>query len=310
MRVSSMKAGSSDTELIFTIPNLQGVTNVGKTVTLIVSANGTASISLEVFPYVPTIPSGQVFVTLSQPPAVAQLLAGQSYVFVYTVKAIADLDEIYTVTPTVSGGWSVVTVDSLGQPLTPSEISLPAAGPPAGSTIDVRIRLQIPGGLSNGTAATMRLTVTSKRNPTLLYGSSGGEQLAVGAAPPGAHADVVVAYVPGSVTPPPGAPAPSDSGGIVTIAPFSASYRLTFSAQITPAGTYLVEVVDQGDANWIVRLSANQTSAQLTATANSNNPIHVFVRALSGAQPSNVVLRVSSMVSPPDSGQFSQPIKI
>src|ERR1043165_1002819 len=82
IQVTQFKPGSSDTQLIFDIPVVQGVPVQGKTVTLSVStARGFASTMLVLLPAQASLPDGNLFITLTQPPTDPQLKPGQSYIF-------------------------------------------------------------------------------------------------------------------------------------------------------------------------------------------------------------------------------------
>jgi hypothetical protein len=300
-----------DHELIVTIPNVQGVTAAGKTVTLLVSnTKGTDMQDFVVFPAVATIPQGQLFVNLSQKPSDPQLLPSQSYVFVYTVQALTDLDETYVVSATMSTGWAVQVVNDAGNPLSLAEISLPSAPAPAGATQTVRVRVTIPAGTVTGTTGTLRVTVTSKRNPTGLVGRSGGEILTVGAAPPSPLPIAITlnnvvrtnAAQPSAVT---------GTDGRVRIGAGPNYYRFGFGASIKANTVYTVQITPPSDPRWTASFSntAAETSRNIgPVSSDTSQPIFVFLRADAGAPDTTLTLRVTSTTDATQTGQMNQPI--
>jgi hypothetical protein len=316
IQVTQFKSGSSDTQLIFDIPNLQGVTQQGKVVTLTVSNPvGFASTSLVVVPAVPTTPSGSLFVTLKQPPADPQLLAGQSYVFVFAVQAITNMEEAYTLAPQVSTGWPAQIVDQNGINISPAEITIPKSDPPDGTTRDVRVRLTIPSGAGNGATAQLKLVVASKRNPLALTKTSGGDTVTVGAPPPPPQ-KIVVSFSnvlsPNGVT-----PAFRNEQGVVVIPVAGTQYRADFSV--------LIEEVDAGasaqnptkfnlalnpapGADWTASIAG--ATVIDAAAPHQNRLVMVALSGAAGATPSNLTLKVTKANDATVFGQFSQPIKL
>lgn len=298
-----------DRKLIVIIPNVQGVTAAGKTVTLLVSnTQGTDMQDLVVFPAVATIPQGQLFVNLSQKPSDPELLSSQSYVFVYTVQALTDLDETYVVSATVSAGWAVQVVNEADNPLSPAEISLPSAPAPAGATQTVRIRVTIPAGTATGATGTLRVTVTSKHNPTGLVGRSGGEILTVGAAPPSPLPIAITlnnvvrtdATQPFNVT---------GTDGRVRIGAGPHYYRFGFSASIKANTVYTVQITPPSDPRWTASFSntAAETSRNIgPVLSDTSQPIFVFLRADAGVPDATLTLRVTSTTDASQAGQVNQ----
>ncbi len=275
-----------DRELVVTIPNVQGVTAAGKSVTLLVSnTNGTDMTNFAVFPAVATVPHGQLFVNMTTPPSDPQLLAGQSYTFIYTVQAITDLDETYTLSAAVTTGWTAQIVNASDTPITPAEITLASAPAPAGSSQTVRVRVSIPNGTATGTSGVLRLTVTSKRSPSTLVGISGGETIQVGAAPP-ASGPITITVPPTVLRTSTTQPSATTTGGVVRIGGGVGNYQLSFSAQIKAATTYNLVLTAMSVTGWSASFSA--ASASLTKTlgpfgADGQQLIDVFLQAQAGA---------------------------
>ena len=120
----------NDSTIAFTVPNLDQVTSSGKRVTIVVNNSaGPASTEVMVFPYIPTKPTGEVWVSLKVPPS-GNLGAGDQ-VFVYQVLAQVNLDEKYDIQATVdAAGWAAAIVDSGGQVIAQPTVSLAKADPP------------------------------------------------------------------------------------------------------------------------------------------------------------------------------------
>ena len=310
-QVTEFKAGSSDTQLIFDIPLLQGIPAQGKLVTLTVSNNiGFASTSMTVVPAQATVPAGTLFVNLSQSPSGA-LTAGQSFTFGFTVKAITNMDENYTLTPTVQAGWPVKIVDQNNVDVVPAELRLAKGDPPDGTTATVFVRVTIPAGTPQGTATQLKLAVASKRNPSDLAAVSSGDTLTVGsAAPPPQEISVTFS----NVLTPSGAQQGTESGGVVTLPTVNAQYRVDFIALIKDPGTYNIALTNPG-ANWVVRISGSPTGTPLassitTSASNTNNSIKVLVTPQAGAAQTSLVVRVTKSDDATVFGQGTVQIRI
>jgi len=308
--VQTAPGGNLDREIVVTIPNLQGVPEAGRNVTLIVTnANGTAKRDFVVIPAVVTVPEGQIFVVMSEPPADTRLLAGQSYTFTYTVQAIANLDETYLLTASIDTGWTTQIVNAADSPIT-GEVQIPAAPPPAGATQTVRVRVSIPLGVPDETTGLLRLTVTSRRNPAELSGHSGGETITVNHAPP-TPMDVTITL--GEVTRTVATqPVPSTTGNVVRIGATTANYRITFSAQIRADTVYTVALVAPADTLWFVSLSGSATPMlQKTigpVAAATNQPIYVFVHAGEDAPDAEITFSLTSTTDASKFGRIIQTI--
>jgi hypothetical protein len=304
-QITQFKAGSGDTQLIFDVPLLQGVVQGGKVVTLTVSnPQGFASTSLIVVPGVPTVPTGNLFVNLTQSPADPKLLAGQSYTFVFTLKAITNLEEIYTLSPRVQAGWPAIIVDQNNIAIA-QEITLPKGDPPDGVSQDVRVRVSIPGSTPTGTATQLFLTVTSKRNPTQLSKPSGGDTITVGDSAP--HPQLITVSFNTVLSPPPPTPTANVQAGVVVIPVINTQYRVDFSALIRDQGTYDITLTPPGGA-WAAQIQG--ASSITTTSTNENRLITTSLSAQTGAGNSQLTVRVVKSNDPTVFGQFSQPIRL
>jgi hypothetical protein len=304
--VRQFKTGSSDTLLILDVPLIAGVTNQGKTVTLTLSNPlGFAQTSMVIVPAVQTTPTGSLFVTLSQSPTEPQLLAGQSFTFVFAVRAFTNMEEVFNLTPIVSTGWPAAIVDQGSTPITPVEIRIPKSDPPIGTTRDVRVRVTIPADTPPNTTAQLRLAVASKLNPTGLNITSGGDTITVGQPPPPPQR-VTVSF--SAVLKPAGAPTASkDANNVLVIPVAGTTYRVDFSVANPDAGTYNYIFTPPGGL-WTARIEGASSSGPLTA--NQGTLVITSLSAQAGAAPANLVLRVVKADDATVFGQFTQPIKL
>jgi hypothetical protein len=301
VQVTQIKSGT-DTQLVVDVPLIAGVPDAGKTVILTVSnPRGFAQTSLVIVPAVQTTPTGSLFVTLSQSPTDPQLLAGQSYTFVFSVKAFSNMDETYTLTPGVSTGWTATVVDQSNNPITPAEVRIPKSDPPTGTTTDVRVRVTIPAGTPSATTAQVSLAAASKRNPAGFNKNSGGDPITVGQPPPPPQR-ITVSF--NAVL---GTPTTSRDANNVLVIPVTGTvYRVDFSALIPDAGTYNLVLTPPG-GQWTAQI---QGATSITATPNLNRLVSTSLTAQAGATPANLILRVTKTDDPTVFGQFSQPVRL
>jgi hypothetical protein len=301
--VSQFKGGSTDTQLILDVPLIAGVPEQGKTVTLTVSNPvGFAQTFLVIVPAVQTTPTGSLFVTLSQSPTEPQLLAGQSYTFVFAVVAFSNMQEVFGLTPSVSTGWTATIVDQSNAPITPPEVSIPKSDPPAGTTRNVRVRVTIPAGTAPNTTAQLRLAVASKRNPTGFNITSGGDTITVGQPPPPPQR-VTVSFSAVLGNP----PASKNANNVVVIPVAATTYRVDFSVVNPDPGNYNFVLTAPGGL-WTAQIEGASNSGQLAA--NQGALVMTSLRAQAGAAPANLVLRVTKADDPTVFGQFTQPISL
>ncbi len=303
--VTQLLAGSNDSQLIIKIPNLQGIPQAGKFVTLTVAnPKGSANITFLLLQGLPTTPTGTLQINQSPTkvsPADPLAVAGKPYTFTFTVTAITSMDEIYTVTPSVSAGWTAVLVDGSGNPIVPSEVAIAKGDPPNGIAQDIRILVTSPAGAANGASSPVNVAVTAKHNSSLTSTGSSSTPLTIGSPLPGGQDQVIVSldsvFAPGSA-----------AGGTVKIPPTNAQVRVDFKATIKDTGTpttYTIAApqIQPASALWTAQL---KSAAQITTPGS-----HLFSISLQ-AQPSapaaNLVISVSSSSGPVVTGQVSQPI--
>jgi hypothetical protein len=256
---------------------------------------------------VQTTPKGSLFATLSKTPSEPQLLAGQSYTFVFAVQAITNMEETFALTPTVSTGWVASIVDDKDNQISP-ELKIPKSDPPAGTTREVRVRVTIPAGVTAKTTAHVKLAVVSNRNPNGLNKTSGGDIITVGDAPPPPQ-QVTVSFN-GVISP--GLPtlqAKRDENNVVAIPVVGTKYRVDFSVLIEDPGTANFNLsLTSPPTGWTAQIQGAPTIS--TTGTRLNRLVGVSLTALAGAPDGNLTLRVTKSDDPAFFGQFSQPIRL
>jgi hypothetical protein len=303
--VTQILAGSNDSQLIVTIPNVQGIPQAGKFVTLsVANPKGSATLTFLLLQGQPTIPTGTLQVNLSPKPVSppdAVIAAGKPYIFTFTVTAITSMDETYTVVPTVQPGWTAALVDGGGNAIIPAEVQIAKGDPPNGTSQDILIQVTSPSGAPNGTASPLTVAVTAKHNPAVTNVGSTPTPITVNSAPPGGQDQVVVSF--GSIF----APGSGNAAGI-KVPSTNAQVRVDFKATIKDTGTAVTyniaaPQIQPASGLWTAQLKSpsqiTQTGSQLFSIALAAQP---------GAPAANVVISVSSASGPPVTGQVSLPI--
>src|SRR6185369_11560855 len=171
---------------------------------------------------------------------------------------ITNIDETYLLRPSVEAGWNAKIVDQNDLPAA-QEITIPKGDPPAGSTVDVRVQVTIPPGTPAKTKTTLKLQVTSKRNPTELQGQSSGDPLEVEGFAPSSH-QIEIAF--SNVLTPSDAGSATESNRVVLIPTVKKQYRVDFSAIFKEPGKYVARLKDPG-SQWIVKISGAKQETPL-----------------------------------------------
>jgi hypothetical protein len=231
---------STDTRLVFDVPQVPGLPQEGRPARLVVSnANGVGTFDFTLAPkeqgatgnsevsyaVAPILPAGQSTVAL-----------GQSYVFTYKINAFASAAANYLVQPTISGaaGWTAQVLPDNGDQPTDGIVNIPGAI--TGSSKDVRIRVTLP---ASGGAGTLNVAVTSPENPRINPGFASPITIAPGAPPPTPDNRVRMSLA---------APAPGPGGRIVF--PRGQATPVTVSVAVTQQGTYNVSAAMRNAAGW------------------------------------------------------------
>jgi hypothetical protein len=296
--VTGFKAGSGDTLLIFNIPAVQGVPAQGQTATLNLSnPNGFTTTTIFLLPGQATIPSGQLFVAMSQPPQ-AVIAAGQDFVFGFTVTGNTNLDETYTISPRVDAGWPAILVDANNAAITPSEISIPQGNPPQGVNATFRVKVTVPQGTANNATGQLNVGIAAKRNPTGLSATSQNVAVTVGTTVGPAQNAVIITLT--NVFGPGGR-----QGQAVTV-PSNAQVRVDFSAMIKDAGSYVTSQASFANpTGWSAQL-INPPNFSTTAANQNVSPLTFVLSAAQGAQQTTMTVRITAQGNPAVTGQLLQ----
>jgi hypothetical protein len=309
--VNAFKAGSSDSLLIFNAPSVPNVPAEGKAVTLSVSnSRGFASTSIQIAQAEATTPEGSLQVTLAQTPS-TPIVAGASFDFTYTLKAITNMEETYKLTPAVeppvgtsASAWGLVVQDTSGVALPNSELLIPKGDPPSGAVRQVRVRVTVPSGLTGGSGK-LRLGVVSKRNAQFT-GSSGDFGFTLGSTSTAPTIPMSQTLV---------SPAAARQEGEVRAAA-GARVLMQYTAEMTVAGTYTVTLTPQGDTGnlWGAKLGLGTAETPLTGQFSITGPgtTNILLSVQPGASaPASVdlVLRITSSTNTSVFGQVSQKLR-
>ncbi|MCA1564728.1 MAG: IPT/TIG domain-containing protein [Acidobacteria bacterium] len=189
VKVTDFALSGGENQLGFVIPELTGLSESGSSVVVEVSnAKGKDSDTLNVSPKV-VVPHGNIQVLYKIPPVVVGSLnieSAKSYIFTFDVKAIASQQGNYTLTPSVTGApsWTAELLEDNGDTVRASNVITLPANPTTGEIRSIRVRLKIPAAQANGTAGTLRLTVTENTPGTGVTPGNAQFIVTVGQPPP------------------------------------------------------------------------------------------------------------------------------
>jgi hypothetical protein len=299
--VSGFKTGSSDTLLIFDIPNVQGIAAQGQTATINLSnANGFATATIFLLPGQPVTATGQLFLAMSQPPQVALITAGADFIYTFALTGVTSMDETYTVQTAMSTGWPAVLVNSDNNPISPPQVVVPQGNPPNGVNTLLRVKVSVPAGTANATAGQLTLTVTSRTNPTGLTVTSPQMAITVGSPPSGAQDALVVqignVFSPGTLT-----------AGTIAVPATGAQVRVDLAVMVKNPGTYVVQPPSFAAATgWTVQLVGGTFT---TTSAGANQLVTMVLTATTGAQPTNLTVRITGQTDQTVTGQLVQAVR-
>lgn len=228
---------SSPTKLVFDAPNVTGLPESGKLVTLqVTNALGTGSRQFVLAPVL-QVATGNIQVVYTAAPVLQvgqNISLGQSYIFTFRVTAFATLGGNYRVQPSITGasGWSAQVLQESGD--TPGSGIFNIPGTPSGASKDVRIRVTL--GPAGG-AGTLNVNVVTEQESQVLPGNVG-------------------------ITITPGQPAPSPETrvriSLATPAPVNGRVPFTrnqvgaigFLVAVTQAGNYTVAAQMRNTTGW------------------------------------------------------------
>lgn len=301
--VSQFEAGSSDSVLVVTIPTLF-VSSQGTPTTLsITNPRGSVSISVNIFPALPTVPDGTLLLSLVSKSPAGNFVGNTSFNLTFRVKATLNMDEIFDVLPSVDVGWPAVLTDpTFTNTITPSQVTIQKGATTAiPVSVDIPIKLSIPN--NPVPAGQLTLTIKSQRNPTKLF-QSFTLPVPIGSAPVVSdQISPAVAFVGTN---------PNWDGTTVLVPAGGQLVAVPFSVFLVKHGDYNVKVLPLTNDPlnlWKVTLF---TSSQVTTTLDNTTltGVAVTVTAQNNAAPNSFTLRVESKTNTTIATELPVPIKL
>lgn len=175
------------------------------------------------------LPIGDILVGGGIPP-VGTITQNTTVEFRFPITAAVNLEETYDLKAVIVGVsqpalWKARVVTG-STPTEITEITIPAAPPPTGTTVQVRVEVTVPNG-TNGSNATLTLQVTAQRNAALTDTSSPITFTVGSAAPPAETIGILFQSVQNGTV--------LGDGTVQVLPPKS---RLTYQATVPGAGSY------------------------------------------------------------------------
>lgn len=302
-RIDQFKAGSGDSQLVFDVPPIPGLTEQAKTVALTLSnPKGFVSQAILLADRPVTVPEGEILVSLTKAPEGELKPDGKVQAFVFTLKAFTNMDETFVLTPSLDVGWPLSVVATTGgSPAPTAELLIPKGTFPQGTERTVTVNVTVPTTVAAGTKARLRLTATSKRNPQGLTNSSGSLTLTVGQPPPPASAfPVTIAAV----------RSPGTQQGEFVAIPVNASAIVQFQAELPP-GDYAIKLSIPNNPNSLWTIESRMTPPDsVTVQQRGLIPLITRLTSKAGAQPTDLVVRVEAKDNSAVFGELTQRIKL
>lgn len=178
----SYDLASDDKHLRFPIPVVGGLGSGGLVHMQVLNPNGQDARDITVNPSVPTLPTGNLAVTLADfknnNSASNQVDSPGSFLLTFNIKAFTTRQDNYNLLLTPSVG-TAVYVDDSQNPISPAVVPLPVTQS-AGHGVDVKVRLTLPTGIAVHTKGSVTLQATSQLNPTGVQQTSGPQPFSVG----------------------------------------------------------------------------------------------------------------------------------
>jgi len=298
VQVTSFLAGSNNTNLYFDIPAVQGLQPSGTLVTLAVdnsTSPAPASTTLTLLPQPLSSPSGNILVSMTTPPSVGTVTAGNSYVYGFTITGYTSLTDNYAVTATLdsasqAAGWTAVPVNS--STLSPiTSISIPQ-GQNTSTPVSVKVTIPATAGV---TSATVTLTFVSSLKPGV--SGSGSTSITVGAAPPPPNTLGLTIYAVGAGT-------LSPDGSSLSLPSGTTSVVVILLASLTDGGagvSYNVSNLTFDSSSWT---SVLQSAANVpVGTPNSTLQIRYQISVPSAASSTKMHATIAESGKPSVQGQ-------
>jgi hypothetical protein len=305
---SAFLPGSGNNALIFQIPPVQGVPPQGQLVTLAVTnPTSSATYQFTLLPYTLTIPTGQLFVSMTGPPSVGSITAGNSYIFVFTITSSTSLTDNYTLAASLDSAsaaaqWTVATVvpsgAQAGNALNQVTIQ---NGQNITTTVGVKVTIPANPVVTSGQ---ITLTVTSQTNPTGLFGSGVSTVTPNAAPPPPNTISITIAAVTASSS---GA---TFTGSSMTLPHGSTSAVVAVQALCPNAGSYAYTGPTFGAAGWAGSV-VKPPSPFTTTAANQSVVMQIQITAVpAGPASTTLAFKVNSTTQASVIGQISPSINV
>lgn len=307
--VTQFNPGSGNTALSFTIPTLF-VSQTGTALLLTVQTpQGSATTSIIVYPAQATTPAGTVAVSPPTQSPAGNLAAG-TFTFTFMFTANLNMQEVFTVTPSVDVGWSAVYVDGAGNAITPSQVTIQPISTAVPVTVSIPIKVVIPA--NPAPAGQLTVAITSVHNPSVLTKTAGPFALTIGSAGPLSNPNIQPSI---------GYTGPNANyDGTSVIVPAGAPVFVPFSCLFVNATTYNIKVI-QPTTNpgnlWTISLltpTPNPATGIGTITTNLPNTnvtqgILVQVSSQTGAVNNAFTLHVEQTANTSIATELPVPIK-
>jgi hypothetical protein len=285
-QVTSFAAGSGNTDLYFDIPAVQGLSQAGTMVTLVVdnsTSPAPATTSFTLYPVQQTSPSGNVLVSMTGPPAVKTITPGNTYTYIFTATGYTSLTDNYTVTVTLDAasqadGWTAAPTSSV--------VKIPQG---QATTTQVGVNVTVPGTVSSPPAvleAQVTVTLTSSLKPGT--SGTGATTVTANAQPATGNAIALTIFNVGA-----GATKSAD-GSTVTVSPGTSTTTIIFLATLPDGGTgvsYSVSPLTFDSGGWVATLQSPSDIS--VGTPNSTAQIRFSISVPSTASSTQMHLTVT-----------------
>ncbi|MDH5359722.1 MAG: hypothetical protein OEX03_04115 [Gammaproteobacteria bacterium] len=308
VKISSFKPGSNSNLLIFDIPPILGLPSTGKEVTLSVSGpNGFDAYKFWLNPPALEGPDGTLMVRYIEAPSVPEIIAPDSYEFVFSVQAIVNMNETYDVQLTINGdeaGWNAVLIDDSDVAIVPPKIFIDVGSPPQITTVDFTVRVDVP---DVATQATLDVRVVSERNK-IIVGEKKGLLIKEGFAPP-APGPITVFLNPRDILSP-----GAVINGVLKV-PAASLISTPFQVLLVNPGDYTAgSLVIEGDpeGRWSAQYFTMTETVVFTTTRDNQIffPLTVGISAAAGAPDATLVLTVTSNSDPSVTDELRQSLSL
>jgi hypothetical protein len=271
--VNAFQAGSSDTQLVFTVPTtINDVPAQGRSAVLSVG-NGSSTAKQNIFLMPPFVLTGGVDVNYVGP-VTGAITAGQAAVFQYAIKSQANLNATFTIQPVITANANAAAFNANLQVLDDTKTVLPAktiqlfAGEQ--KTFFVSIN-PVPAG----SAGTFDFAVNAASGA--FSGGSPPQTLTVGQAAPQPDTTITVNFSSAAFLPPGGGSASQSQVSLKA----GSQAKITFQTVFTVAGSYDITAVLTSGSNWAPTLFAQTTVTPVViAAADLANPAGAANRLL------------------------------